>query len=444
MSTNQTLTVSALNNYIKSILDNNIYLQNFLIEGEISNFKAHSSGHLYFALKDNSSQINCIMFASHASTLDFKPKNGDKVILRGRLSAYTANGTYQIYVGRMKLAGIGDLYLKFEKLKKELNALGYFSPERKKVIPRFSKKIGVITSPTGAVIRDIIETINKRYNKVEIILYPVKVQGEGAKEDIARALNKANIDSLVDVIILARGGGSMEDLWPFNERIVADAIYNSKIPVISAVGHETDFTISDYVADLRSPTPTAAGTYVVPDLISLTQETTNYLKLLTKIYNNKMVEYNLGLIQYEKRFESLNPINNIKNQNKDLVNLYKQIDNLYNLRLQDLKNNLKVNLLNISKYNPILDINLKKKALNKLETDLNYKYNEDINNIKQNFNILTAKLDSLSPLKVLDKGFSMAKVKDKYINSIKQVKIGDKLITRVKDGEIVSKIEEVK
>ena len=324
------LTVSALNNYIKSIFDNNIYLQSFLIEGEVSNFKWHSSGHLYFSLKDNSSQINCVMFASSARTLNFTPKNGNKVILRGRLSSYTATGTYQIYVSKMKLAGIGDLFLKFEQLKKELNSLGYFNEDRKKKIPRFVHTIGVVTSPTGAVIRDIIKTINKRYNKVKLILYPTKVQGEGAEKLIAASLNKANEDGLVDVIILARGGGSMEDLWPFNERIVADAIYHSKVPIISAVGHETDFTIADYVADLRSPTPTAAGTYVVPDKESLFEQTNNVYKLLNKIYQNRIDELNMQVLTLDKSLNNLKPTNIIKREKNNLIKVYRELKLLYN------------------------------------------------------------------------------------------------------------------
>lgn len=438
------LTVSALNNYIKSIFDNNIYLQSFLIEGEVSNFKWHSSGHLYFSLKDNSSQINCVMFASSARTLNFTPKNGNKVILRGRLSSYTATGTYQIYVSKMKLAGIGDLFLKFEQLKKELNSLGYFNEDRKKKIPRFVHTIGVVTSPTGAVIRDIIKTINKRYNKVKLILYPTKVQGEGAEKLIAASLNKANEDGLVDVIILARGGGSMEDLWPFNERIVADAIYHSKVPIISAVGHETDFTIADYVADLRSPTPTAAGTYVVPDKESLFEQTNNVYKLLNKIYQNRIDELNMQVLTLDKSLNNLKPTNIIKREKNNMIKVYSELKLLYNKQITYKKTILKEEEFKIKNNSPEKKIMLIRRNLDNLLTNLKHNYEIIKNSKREKYALLSTKLDSLSPLKVMSKGYSLAKVKGKYLRSVKEVKVTDVIETTLADGIIISEVKEIK
>ena len=438
------LTVSALNKYIKSIFDNNIYLQSFLIEGEVSNFKWHSSGHLYFSLKDNSSQINCVMFASSARTLNFTPKNGNKVILRGRLSSYTATGTYQIYVSKMKLAGIGDLFLKFEQLKKELNSLGYFNEDRKKKIPRFVHTIGVVTSPTGAVIRDIIKTINKRYNKVKLILYPTKVQGEGAEKLIAASLNKANEDGLVDVIILARGGGSMEDLWPFNERIVADAIYHSKVPIISAVGHETDFTIADYVADLRSPTPTAAGTYVVPDKESLFEQTNNIYKLLNKIYQNRIDELNMQVLTLDKSLNNLKPTNIIKREKNNLIKVYRELKLLYNKQITYKKTILKEEEFKIKNNSPEKKIMLIRRNLDNLLTNLKHNYEIIKNSKREKYALLSTKLDSLSPLKVMSKGYSLAKVKGKYLRSVKEVKVADVIETTLADGIIISEVKEIK
>lgn len=438
------LTVSALNNYIKSIFDNNIYLQSFLIEGEVSNFKWHSSGHLYFSLKDNSSQINCVMFASSARTLNFTPKNGNKVILRGRLSSYTATGTYQIYVSKMKLAGIGDLFLKFEQLKKELNSLGYFNEDRKKKIPRFVHTIGVVTSPTGAVIRDIIKTINKRYNKVKLILYPTKVQGEGAEKLIAASLNKANEDGLVDVIILARGGGSMEDLWPFNERIVADAIYHSKVPIISAVGHETDFTIADYVADLRSPTPTAAGTYVVPDKESLFEQTNNVYKLLNKIYQNRIDELNMQVLTLDKGLNNLKPTNIIKREKNNLIKVYRELKLLYNKQITYKKTILKEEEFKIKNNSLEKKIMLIRRNLDNLLTNLKHNYEIIKNSKREKYALLSTKLDSLSPLKVMSKGYSLAKVKGKYLRSVKEVKVADVIETTLADGIIISEVKEIK
>ena len=438
------LTVSALNNYIKSIFDNNIYLQSFLIEGEVSNFKWHSSGHLYFSLKDNSSQINCVMFASSARTLNFTPKNGNKVILRGRLSSYTATGTYQIYGSKMKLAGIGDLFLKFEQLKKELNSLGYFNEDRKKKIPRFVHTIGVVTSPTGAVIRDIIKTINKRYNKVKLILYPTKVQGEGAEKLIAASLNKANEDGLVDVIILARGGGSMEDLWPFNERIVADAIYHSKVPIISAVGHETDFTIADYVADLRSPTPTAAGTYVVPDKESLFEQTNNVYKLLNKIYQNRIDELNMQVLTLDKSLNNLKPTNIIKREKNNLIKVYRELKLLYNKQITYKKTILKEEEFKIKNNSLEKKIMLIRRNLDNLLTNLKHNYEIIKNSKREKYALLSTKLDSLSPLKVMSKGYSLAKVKGKYLRSVKEVKVADVIETTLADGIIISEVKEIK
>lgn len=438
------LTVSALNNYIKSIFDNNIYLQSFLIEGEVSNFKWHSSGHLYFSLKDNSSQINCVMFASSARTLNFTPKNGNKVILRGRLSSYTATGTYQIYVSKMKLAGIGDLFLKFEQLKKELNSLGYFNEDRKKKIPRFVHTIGVVTSPTGAVIRDIIKTINKRYNKVKLILYPTKVQGEGAEKLIAASLNKANEDGLVDIIILARGGGSMEDLWPFNERIVADAIYHSKVPIISAVGHETDFTIADYVADLRSPTPTAAGTYVVPDKESLFEQTNNVYKLLNKIYQNRIDELNMQVLTLDKSLNNLKPTNIIKREKNNLIKVYRELKLLYNKQITYKKTILKEEEFKIKNNSLEKKIMLIRRNLDNLLTNLKHNYEIIKNSKREKYALLSTKLDSLSPLKVMSKGYSLAKVKGKYLRSVKEVKVADVIETTLADGIIISEVKEIK
>lgn len=438
------LTVSALNNYIKSIFDNNIYLQSFLIEGEVSNFKWHSSGHLYFSLKDNSSQINCVMFASSARTLNFTPKNGNKVILRGRLSSYTATGTYQIYVSKMKLAGIGDLFLKFEQLKKELNSLGYFNEDRKKKIPRFVHTIGVVTSPTGAVIRDIIKTINKRYNKVKLILYPTKVQGEGSEKLIAASLNKANEDGLVDVIILARGGGSMEDLWPFNERIVADAIYHSKVPIISAVGHETDFTIADYVADLRSPTPTAAGTYVVPDKESLFEQTNNVYKLLNKIYQNRIDELNMQVLTLDKSLNNLKPTNIIKREKNNLIKVYRELKLLYNKQITYKKTILKEEEFKIKNNSLEKKIMLIRRNLDNLLTNLKHNYEIIKNSKREKYALLSTKLDSLSPLKVMSKGYSLAKVKGKYLRSVKEVKVADVIETTLADGIIISEVKEIK
>ncbi|MFH0766600.1 MAG: exodeoxyribonuclease VII large subunit, partial [Bacillota bacterium] len=259
------LTVTALTKYIKAKLEGDKHLFSILIKGEISNFKRHSRGHLYFTLKDEGAQMSAIMFSKDASRLEFDPKEGDHVLISGRISVYEPSGTYSLQVSSMKLDGIGELYLKYEALKKDLLEKGYFSEEHKKPIPKFPKVIGVVTSPTGAVIEDIKNTVSRRYLLTEIHLYPALVQGPGSAESIHNQILYANARNEVDVLIVGRGGGSIEDLWGFNEMPVIQAIYDSKIPIITAIGHETDYTISDFVSDLRAPTPTAAAELATPN-----------------------------------------------------------------------------------------------------------------------------------------------------------------------------------
>ncbi|HJV31848.1 MAG TPA: exodeoxyribonuclease VII large subunit, partial [Bacillales bacterium] len=263
------LTVHALTKYIKRKFDVDPHLQNIFVKGEISNFKQHSSGHMYFTLKDEKARILAVMFSSHSRSMKFSPENGMKVILRGEISVYEPSGQYQIYVKEMRPDGIGDLYLAYEQLKQKLELEGLFAKENKKAIPLFPKRVGVITSPTGAAIRDILTTIKRRFPIAKVLVFPALVQGEQAAPSIVHAIEKANMMSNIDVLIVGRGGGSIEELWAFNEETVARAIFRSEIPIISAVGHETDFTIADFVADLRAPTPTGAAELAVPHIDEL-------------------------------------------------------------------------------------------------------------------------------------------------------------------------------
>ena len=283
------ITVTQLNKYMKDKIAGDEFLNNIFIKGEISNFKHHYTGHMYFTLKDENSLIKCIMFKSATVNLDFKPQDGMKVLILGTVSVYERDGVYQIYCKAMKEDGIGVLYKAYEELKEKLKKEGYFSKEHKKKIPFMPETIGVLTSRTGSVIRDIINVSTRRNPNVHIRLLPVPVQGEGAAEKIAEGIKFMNKNNLADVLILARGGGSLEDLWPFNEEIVARTIYESKIPIISAVGHETDFSISDFVADLRAPTPSAAAELAVPDIYEVKQKILGYENRL-KISLVKKVE----------------------------------------------------------------------------------------------------------------------------------------------------------
>ena len=322
------VTVTQLNQYIKDRFDEDENLNAILVKGEISNFKNHYTGHLYFTLKDEKSLIKCIMFKSYADKLAFKPKDGMQVMVFGSVSVFERDGVYQIYAKSMLEDGIGDLYEKYEQLKQKLEKQGLFNTEHKKPIPLYPKVIGVLTSQTGAVIRDIINVATRRNPNVYIRLLPVPVQGTGAAEQIAQKIKLMNEKKLADVLIVGRGGGSLEDLWPFNEEIVAQAIYESEIPIISAVGHETDFTIADFVADLRAPTPSAAAELAVPDIYDLIQKINSY-KNRCKISLQKQIE--LMKLRYEKCMKSkvfTDPMRKIRDINIILDSYVQKLENI--------------------------------------------------------------------------------------------------------------------
>lgn len=415
------LTISAITRYLKAKLDLDENLQTVFLKGEISNFKAHTSGHFYFSLKDENSKINAIMFRSNASKVLFKPSDGMKVLVTGRISIYEAMGGYQIYVDEMLEDGVGNLYIAFEQLKEKLGKEGLFSKEHKKKIPKFPKRIGIITASTGAAIKDILTTIQRRFPICETILFPTLVQGENAKDDIVKNIIKAQ-DYDLDVLIVGRGGGSIEDLWPFNEEVVARAIYDSKVPIISAVGHEVDFTIADFVADLRAPTPTAAAELAVPNMSDLRKhidqlnirlnesiyKKVNYLKLYLDSLKNSFVIKN-PMIMYEN-----------KKQNLDLINT----------KLNDLM------LGKVDKYKNEIEKIKKSYVL----TNPKLLYKDKIINLK---NIID-KLELLNPLNILSRGYSITYFNDKALKSIKKINKEDILNIRLKDGFIETKVLNIK
>lgn len=389
------ISVSDLNSYIKNKIADDEYLNNVLVKGEISNFKNHYTGHMYFTLKDEKSLIKCIMFKSYAQRLDFMPKDGMKVFALGGVSVFERDGVYQIYVKAMQEDGVGILYKKYEALKHKLEQEGYFDETRKQKIPLMPETIGVLTSRTGSVIRDIINVSTRRNPNVNIRIFPVPVQGEGAAEKIAHGIRFMNKDKLADVLILARGGGSLEDLWPFNEEIVAHAIYNSEIPIISAVGHETDFSISDFVADLRAPTPSAAAELAVPDIYEIKQKINIYQNRL-RLTLIKKVE--IMKLRYEKCMSSRvfkEPLRNVND-----------------------------NYLKIDTY------------VKRLENTIKVKQKEE----KTKYIELLSKLDALSPLKTLTRGYSIAEQNNKIIKSVKELDVGDKIDIRFIDGKKEAKI----
>lgn len=386
---NLAITVSDLNKYIKDKIAGDENLNNILIKGEISNFKNHYTGHMYFTLKDENSLIKCIMFKTYAQKLTFMPKDGMKVMILGGVSVFERDGVYQIYARMMEEDGLGDLYTKYQELKLKLEEEGLFDESVKKPIPLMPKVIGVLTSQTGSVIRDIINVSTRRNPNVYIRLLPVPVQGEGAGEKIADGIKFMNENNLADVLIIARGGGSLEDLWPFNEEVVARSIYNSKIPVISAVGHETDFTIADFVADLRAPTPSAAAELAVPDIYEVQRKIYTYQDRL-KMALVKKVE--LMKMRYEKCMASSafrEPLRKINDN-------YLKVDSC----IRELENKIKV------------------------------KQDKE----KSRYIEIIAKLDTLSPLKTLYRGYSITEKDGKIVKSKDDLNQGDIIDIKFKDG----------
>ena len=414
------LKISELNNYIKSVLDKDTFLNKVYLKGEISNFKNHTRGHLYFTLKDDTSRISAVMFQSSAVKLTFNPEDGMNVLVSGRISAYPAQGSYQVYVDTMEPDGLGALYIEYEKLKKKLAAQGIFAPEHKVPIPRFPEKIGVITAPTGAAVRDIMSTIKRRYPMCEAILFPCLVQGKDAAPDIVRQIKRADAYG-VDTIIVGRGGGSIEDLWAFNEEVVAQAIYDCVTPIISAVGHEIDWTIADFVADLRAPTPTGAAEMAVPTVLDIKTLIDNYKIRLNKNIKNMVNTKFIKLRSLRQSYILKNPMSmyEVKEQ---------KLDTLIDTLNKDIKN----------------IINDKDNRLNKIKLSVVLQNPENlIKDKKIKFDLLVNTLKLVNPLGILDKGYSLVEVNDKIIKSSKDVKVNDILNIRLHEGSIKAEVKEV-
>lgn len=388
----KTLSVGEVNNYVKKLVENDFILKNLNVKGEISNLKFHSSGHIYFSLKDENSKVNCIMFKNNAVNLDFRLEEGMKVEIKARLGVYHKEGTYQLYCENIKKAGIGELFEEFHKLKKELSEEGIFDEKYKRALPKFPKRIGIITARTGAAVRDIINVIQRRNKSLDIILYPAKVQGENAADSIIEGIRYFNNEKSVDVIILGRGGGSIEELWAFNNRDLAYEIFNSRIPTVSAVGHEVDFTISDFVSDMRAPTPSAAGELVSPSLQEMINDLVNKKEFLHRAIDRKFL-----------------------NAKKDVDLLHK-----------GLKGN-----------NPKHIIEKRIKEVNSLEEKLNFLGKRKIDKAKDELIALNSILQTLNPLNTLGRGYSVIMdKKDKVINKVSELKKNDMVKVIMKDGSV--------
>ena len=411
------LTVSAINKYLKHKLDNDSNLFNVFLKGEISNLKMHSTGHIYFSIKDETSKINAIMFSGNAKKLTFVPNDGDKVLVTGRISVYEATGSYQIYVSEMEKDGIGNLYLAYEKLKKDLDKEGLFDSKYKKKIPKYPERIGVITAREGAAVKDIISTIKRRYPICEVLLFPSLVQGDNAYKSIIASIDKAEEFNL-DVLIIGRGGGSIEDLWNFNEEELARRIFACKVPTISAVGHEIDYTIADFVADMRAPTPTGAAEMAVPNLPDL-----------------------------------INYMHNLKVRLNEAINTKVNYQRLY---LESVKNSFVIK-------NPMIMFEAKKQGLDLLVEKLNKSIINNLNNAKHRLELLTSnhiivnpsilykdkqiyldnlinKLELLNPLSSLKRGFSVTYKNNKLVKDINDINIDDELNIKISNGEIIAKV----
>ncbi len=410
------ITVTQLNKYIKNLLETDINLSQVSVKGEISNFKLHSSGHCYMTIKDETAQIRAVMFKTYASALKFTPENGMKITATGKISVYERDGQYQMYIFSMQPDGLGDLHVEFEKLKAKLTAEGIFDVAHKKPIPKIPKAIGVVTSPTGAAIRDIINVATRRYPLAEIIVCPVLVQGENSAKQIANAIEYMNRENMADVLIVGRGGGSIEDLWSFNEEVVAYAIYNSKIPIISAVGHETDFTIADFAADLRAPTPSAAAELAVPSVLELKGNISMYLNRMISV-TKQAIDLKRSIV---KSFSLKSPVDYI-NQNRLRTDI----------AMQKITNIMTESLI---------------KSRNKTDT-----YLQRINNSAENLfsekskqlTLNVAKLDALSPLKVMTRGYSVALGKDGILKSVENSAKGDEITVRLVDGTLDCTVENI-
>lgn len=386
------LSVTQVNEYLRLKLDSDAMLASIAVSGEISNYKVYPSGHHYFTLKDDSAALKCVMFKGSAMRIRFKPENGMKVIAVGKISVYPRDGAYQLYCTTMAMDGIGDLYAAFEQLKKKLSAQGLFNPEHKKPIPQFPNTIGIITSSAGAAVHDILRILNKRYPLAKVRLLPVRVQGIEAPGEIAAAIQYANYYRLADLLIVGRGGGSIEDLWAFNDERVAYAIYESQIPVISAVGHEPDFTISDFVADLRAATPSNAAELAVPDQDALMQTLDSMQQAMA--------------VSLQRRLEAANRQLKLLSQSPALTSPFNYLDQ-------------------------------KAKQLDAVRSRIISVQNETIHRAKQRFLTSASKLDAMSPLKVLTRGYSMVQTENgSVIRSVDQVEAGDIMQIRLSDGTV--------
>ncbi|WP_042223494.1 exodeoxyribonuclease VII large subunit [Oceanobacillus manasiensis] len=438
------LTVTALTRYLKRKMDTDPHLRNVWLRGEISNFKQHSRGHMYMTIKDDQARMQSVMFAGNNRTLKFRPENGMNVLIKGEISVYEAHGQYQLYIQHMEPDGIGALYLAYEQLKEKLSKQGYFNSEYKKTLPLFPERIGIITSPTGAAVRDIITTIKRRYPIAALTVIPVLVQGPNAAKSVVEAINIANNRHSFDVLIVGRGGGSIEELWCFNEEIVAEAIFKSEIPIISAVGHETDNTISDFVADVRAPTPTAAGEIAVQSQVELQESIRKNHRILQRELERLLLTYQNRLKQLRQSYAFKYPEQLVKQKEQALDTAVESLTKALSYQFKSLQERYK-NLHNrIALQHPEEKIDRAGARLAEIRKRQNISMSQILHKKTIQWNSLVDKLTLLSPLETMKRGFALPyDAKGRLIKSITDVEKKDFIELTLSDGKLSCQVQDI-
>lgn len=442
------LTVTAVTRYLKRKLELDRHLTNIWLKGEISNFNHHSRGHMYLTLKDENTRIQAVMFLGRNRTLTFLPENGMNVLVKGQISIYERNGQYQLYIHEMEPDGLGSLFAAFEQLKKKLDKAGYFSAIHKQSIPMYPNHIGVVTSPTGAAIKDILTTLKRRYPYTKVTIFPVTVQGKDAAPSIVRGIEQAHEQNDIDTLIVGRGGGSLEDLWAFNEEIVAKAIFQARIPIISAVGHETDTTISDFVADLRAPTPTSAAELATPNFIELKQQVHQYTNRMNRALQTNIQQQQHRIRRLDRSYLFRFPEQLTRQKEQHLDQLVMRIKHTSNV-LMDTNKRLFMNVLqSFQKLHPKKQLKDKRIQFQQTNQHLEVQMKQYVDKKQQTFTMLLDKLMLLNPLEVMKRGFAIPyNDKSEFITSVQQVQPMDDVRVNVQDGTlhcVVKQVEEKK
>ncbi|EGQ27757.1 exodeoxyribonuclease VII large subunit [Sporosarcina newyorkensis 2681] len=443
MSNQTFLTVQALTKYVKRKFDADPHLRNVYVKGELSNVKLHPSGHIYFTLKDDKTRIQAAMFRSRSNTLQFKPENGMNVLITGDVTVYETAGSYQLYVQTMEPDGIGALYLAFEQLKKKLQQEGLFEARFKQPIPQTPQTIGIVTAESGAALRDMYSTITRRFPMAKMYLFPALVQGRTAAPSIVQAIEQANRTADIDVLLVGRGGGSIEDLWAFNEEEVARAIFSSRIPIISAVGHETDTTIADYVADLRAPTPTAAAEMAVPDQLQLFQHLKNQQRSMYLAVQTLLRQQNKRLETARSAYPLQYPDRLYRPFIEKMDNLEERLRRSGNTLIQEKRMVFDNLYAGLQYYTPIRRIQLEQQQTKQLAMRMNRAAEQNVKHQQQRFISLTRMMQALNPLQVMERGFSIAYQEDEVVKSIENLSVGEKMTVQMSDGSVQAVVENI-